>query len=197
MLNVPFAIGDATTLTEAGYVGEDVENILLKLLQAADYDVEAAETRHHLHRRDRQDRQERTTSRSRATSPARACSRPCSRCSRAPPPTCRRRAGAAPRAGVHPDGHQPTSSSSAVARSSASSTSSRGAWARSPIGFSRGGCVAGRARGEHVLAQVQPEDLIEFGLIPEFIGRLPLIARSAAGRRGAGPDPRSSRATRW
>ena len=44
MLNVPFAIADATTLTEAGYVGEDVENILLKLLMAADYDVEKAQT---------------------------------------------------------------------------------------------------------------------------------------------------------
>jgi ATP-dependent Clp protease ATP-binding subunit ClpX len=43
LLNVPFAIGDATTLTEAGYVGEDVENLLLKLLQAADYDLQAAE----------------------------------------------------------------------------------------------------------------------------------------------------------
>lgn len=43
MLNVPFAIADATTLTEAGYVGEDVENILLRLLQAADFDVERAE----------------------------------------------------------------------------------------------------------------------------------------------------------
>ena len=43
VLNVPFAIGDATTLTEAGYVGEDVENLLLKLLQAADYDLEAAQ----------------------------------------------------------------------------------------------------------------------------------------------------------
>ena len=42
-LNVPFAIADATTLTEAGYVGEDVENILLKLIQAADYDIEKAE----------------------------------------------------------------------------------------------------------------------------------------------------------
>jgi len=42
-LNVPFAIADATTLTEAGYVGEDVENILLRLIQAADYDIEAAE----------------------------------------------------------------------------------------------------------------------------------------------------------
>ncbi|MCH2138742.1 MAG: ATP-dependent Clp protease ATP-binding subunit ClpX [Phycisphaerales bacterium] len=43
ILNVPFAIGDATTLTEAGYVGEDVENLLLKLLQAADYDLDSAQ----------------------------------------------------------------------------------------------------------------------------------------------------------
>ena len=43
LLNVPFAIADATTLTEAGYVGEDVENILLKIIQAADYDIERAE----------------------------------------------------------------------------------------------------------------------------------------------------------
>ena len=43
LLNVPFAIADATTLTEAGYVGEDVENILLKIIQAADYDMERAE----------------------------------------------------------------------------------------------------------------------------------------------------------
>ena len=43
ILNVPFAIADATTLTEAGYVGDDVENILLRLVQAADYDIEQAE----------------------------------------------------------------------------------------------------------------------------------------------------------
>ncbi|MCM1194509.1 MAG: AAA family ATPase, partial [Firmicutes bacterium] len=43
ILDVPFAVADATTLTEAGYVGEDVENILLKLIQAADYDIERAE----------------------------------------------------------------------------------------------------------------------------------------------------------
>ena len=43
LLNVPFAIADATALTEAGYVGEDVENILLKLIQAADFDIERAE----------------------------------------------------------------------------------------------------------------------------------------------------------
>ena len=43
ILNVPFAIADATTLTEAGYVGDDVENVLLRLIQAADYDIHAAE----------------------------------------------------------------------------------------------------------------------------------------------------------
>ena len=43
ILDVPFAIADATTLTEAGYVGEDVENILLRLIQAADFDIERAE----------------------------------------------------------------------------------------------------------------------------------------------------------
>ena len=56
ILDVPFCIADATTLTEAGYVGEDVENIILRLLQNADYDVKRAETRHRLHRRNRQDR---------------------------------------------------------------------------------------------------------------------------------------------
>ena len=57
ILDVPFAVADATTLTEAGYVGEDVENILLKLIQNADYDIETRATRDHLYRRDRQDRQ--------------------------------------------------------------------------------------------------------------------------------------------
>ena len=49
LLNVPFAIADATTLTEAGYVGEDVENILLKIIQAADYDIERAQNRHYIY----------------------------------------------------------------------------------------------------------------------------------------------------
>ena len=48
ILDVPFAIADATTLTEAGYVGEDVENILLRLIQAADYDVEKSRKGHHI-----------------------------------------------------------------------------------------------------------------------------------------------------
>lgn len=49
ILNVPFAIADATTLTEAGYVGEDVENILLKIIQAADYDVKKSAVRNCLY----------------------------------------------------------------------------------------------------------------------------------------------------
>ncbi len=55
ILDVPFTMADATTLTEAGYVGEDVENIILKLLQNADYNVERGAARHRLHRRSRQD----------------------------------------------------------------------------------------------------------------------------------------------
>ena len=49
ILDVPFAIADATTLTEAGYVGEDVENIILRLLQNADYDVKRAQMGHRLY----------------------------------------------------------------------------------------------------------------------------------------------------
>lgn len=49
ILQVPFAIADATALTEAGYVGEDVENILLKLIQNADFDIEQCSKRHYLY----------------------------------------------------------------------------------------------------------------------------------------------------
>ncbi len=76
MLDVPFAIVDATTLTEAGYVGEDVENIILKLLQAADGDVTRAQQRHHLYRRDRQDRAQ---GREPFDHPRRVAARACSR----------------------------------------------------------------------------------------------------------------------
>src|SRR5262249_19688192 len=94
ILNVPFAIADATALTEAGYVGEDVENILLKLIQAADYDVKKAETGIiYIDEVDKIARKA-TTRRSRATSPGRVCSRRSSRSSRAPRPRCRRRGDA-------------------------------------------------------------------------------------------------------
>jgi ATP-dependent Clp protease ATP-binding subunit ClpX len=78
LLNVPFTIADATTLTEAGYVGEDVENIIQKLLQKCDYDVEKAQRASSTSTRSTRSRASPTTPRSPATCPARACSRRCS-----------------------------------------------------------------------------------------------------------------------
>ena len=176
MLNVPFAIADATALTEAGYVGEDVENILLKLLPAADFDVKRAETRHHLHRRDRQDRaQEPRTRRSRATSRARASSRRCSRSSRAPSPACRPRAGASTRTRSSSRSTRRTSCSSAAARSPGSRRSSSAASARSRWASTRRSSRDRARRRSSSSATSLPEDLIKFGLIPEFIGRLPVV----------------------
>ncbi len=88
MLNVPFAMADATALTEAGYVGEDVENILLKLIQAADFDVKKAETGIiYIDEIDKVARKSENPS-SRVTCPGRVSNRPCSRSSRAPPRPC-------------------------------------------------------------------------------------------------------------
>jgi ATP-dependent Clp protease ATP-binding subunit ClpX len=107
VLDVPFAIADATTLTEAGYVGEDVENILLKLLQAADFDVERAEHGHRLHRRDRQDRPQ---DRKRLDHPRRVGRGRAAGAAQDPRGHGRQRAAAgraqAPRAELHPGRHQ-------------------------------------------------------------------------------------------
>ncbi len=77
ILDVPFTMADATTLTEAGYVGEDVENIILKLLQAADYNVERAQRASSISTRSTRSAASPTTRPSPATCRARACSRPC------------------------------------------------------------------------------------------------------------------------
>ena len=78
ILDVPFCIADATTLTEAGYVGEDVENIILRLLQNADYDVKRAEIGIvYIDEIDKIGRKTDNVSASRATSAAKACSRRC------------------------------------------------------------------------------------------------------------------------
>ena len=78
MLDVPFVMADATTLTEAGYVGEDVENIVQKLLQSCNYRSSAPSAASSTSTRSTKSRANPTTPASRATSRAKACSRPCS-----------------------------------------------------------------------------------------------------------------------
>src|SRR5512142_2387081 len=127
MLNVPFAIADATALTEAGYVGEDVENILLKLIQAADYDVKKAETGIiYIDEIDKVARKAENPSITRDVS-----------------------------------GEGVQQALLKIIEGTTASVPPHGGRKHTP---------------QELLALVRREDLTKFGLIPEFIGRLPLIA---------------------
>ncbi|MEC9468012.1 MAG: ATP-dependent Clp protease ATP-binding subunit ClpX [Actinomycetota bacterium] len=175
MLNVPFAIADATALTEAGYVGEDVENILLKLIQNADYDIKKAETGIiYLDEIDKVARKSENPSITRDVSGEgvqQALLKILEGTTAAVPPQGGRK---------HP--HQEflqidTTNILFICGGSF-------AGLEQVIESRQGGAGVGfgadvRTRNEKdvgaLFADVRPEDLIKFGLIPEFIGRLPVV----------------------